>query len=173
MVTVDFRELFIYNHTVRQNYIDTFKKTLTWEQMIKNHETGWLSLKDTLLHIIWAEDSWINYSIQGLEDPNRPFPYSKYNSWKDIEYYNSNVISKVDNYLSSLIVDSLFKPVSRLNKDGIRRTAIAKDVLIHVFTEELHHRGEIIAILWQMDMQPPDMGWLSVMKKTDPIWIMK
>jgi uncharacterized damage-inducible protein DinB len=173
MVTVDFRELFIYNHTVRQNYIDTFKKTLTWEQMIKNHETGWLSLKDTLLHIIWAEDSWINYSIQGLEDPNRPFPYSKYNSWKDIEDYNSNVISKVDNYLSSLTVDSLFKPVSRLNKDGIRRTAIAKDVLIHVFTEELHHRGEIIAILWQMDMQPPDMGWLSVMKKTDPIWIMK
>ena len=69
MVTVDFRELFIYNHTVRQNYIDTFKKTLTWEQMIKNHETGWLSLKDTLLHIIWAEDSWINYSIQGLEIP--------------------------------------------------------------------------------------------------------
>ena len=41
--------------------------------MIKNHETAWLSLKDTLLHIIWAEDSWINYSIQGLEDPNRPF----------------------------------------------------------------------------------------------------
>jgi uncharacterized damage-inducible protein DinB len=173
MVTVDFRELFIYNHTVRQNYIDTFKKTLTWEQMIKNHEIGWLSLIDTLLHIIWAEDSWINYSIQGLEDPNRPFPYSKYNSLKDIEDYNSNVISKVDNYLSSLTVDSLFKPVSRLNKDGIRRTAIAKDVLIHVFTEELHHRGEIIAILWQMDMQPPDMGWLSVMKKTDPIWIMK
>jgi uncharacterized damage-inducible protein DinB len=38
-------------------------------------------------------------------------------------------------------------------------------VLIHVFTEELHHRGEIIVILWQMDIQPPDMGWLSVMKK--------
>ena len=33
-------------------------------------------------------------------------------------------------------------------------------------TEELHHRGgEIIAILWQMNFQPPDMGWLPVMKK--------
>jgi hypothetical protein len=42
-------------------------------------------------------------------------------------------------------------------------------VLIHVFTEELHHRGEIIAILWQMDIQPPDMGWISVMKKTNPL----
>ena len=107
MDSLDFRELFAYNHTVRQNYIDTFKKTLSWDQMIKNHETGWLSLKDTLLHITWAEDSWINYSTQGLEDPNRPFSYSHYNSWKDIEEYNIKVISKVDNYLSSLIAKSL------------------------------------------------------------------
>ena len=107
MNPLDFKELFAYNNTVRQNYIDTFKNTLSWDQMIKNHETGWLSLKNTLLHIIWAEDSWINYSIQGLEDPNRPFPYSRYNSWKDIEDYNTKVISKVDNYLSSLTADSI------------------------------------------------------------------
>ncbi len=173
MDLIDFKELFTYNHTVRHNYIDTFQKTLSWDQMIKNHETGWLSLKDTLLHIIWAEDSWINYSIQGLKDPNRPFPYSNYNSWQAIEEYNSKVISNVDNYLSTLTAESLCKPVSRINNDGLQRTTTAKEVLIHVFTEEMHHRGEIIAILWQMDIQPPDMGWLSVMKKTNPIWIMK
>jgi len=41
--------------------------------MIKNHEIAWLSLKNTLLHIIWAEDSRINYSVHGLEDPNNHF----------------------------------------------------------------------------------------------------
>jgi hypothetical protein len=40
-----------------------------------------------------------------------------------------------------------------------------KDVLIHVLIEELDHRGEMIAILWQMDIQPPDMARISVMKK--------
>ena len=75
-------------------------------------------------------------------------------------------------YLSSLKPNDLYKSVSRTNNDGIRTTKV-KDVLIHVITEELHHRGEIIAILWQMDIQPPDMGWLSVMKKTDPVWVMK
>jgi uncharacterized damage-inducible protein DinB len=45
---------------------------------------------------------------------------------------------------------------------------------MHVITEEIHHRGEIIAILWQMNIQPPDIArWLSVMQKTDPVWIMK
>ncbi len=68
--------------------------------------------------------------------------------------------------MSSLRPDDLSRPVTRLNKEGIRRTKIVRDVLIHVVTEELHHRGEIIAILWQMNFQPPDMGWLSVMKKT-------
>jgi len=169
----DFKELFTYNHTVRQDYIDAFKRNLSWEDLIKNRETGWLSLKDTLLHIIWVEDSWVNYSIQGLEDPNRPFPYSEYNSWNAIDDYNVTSTLKINNYLNSLRPDDLWRPVSRLNIDGIRRTTIVRDVLIHVMTEELHHRGEIIAILWQMNFQPPDMGWLSVMKKTDPVWILK
>ena len=169
----DVKEIFDYNHIVRQNYIDTFKQKLSWEDMIKNREIGWLSLKDTLLHIIWVEDSWINYSIHGLEDPNRPFPYSNYDSWNAVDDYNLNSTSKINKYLESITPNDLCKPVSRLNIDGIRRSTKAKDVLIHVIVEELHHRGEIIAILWQMNLQPPDMGWLSVMKKTDPIWILK
>jgi uncharacterized damage-inducible protein DinB len=173
METSDFKELFNYNHKVRQDYIDAFKEKLSWEDIIKNRETGWLSLKDTLLHIIWVEDSWINYSIQGLEDPNRPFPYSNYKSWNAIDDYNLTSKLKINNYLDSLTSNDLLKPVSRINKDGIRRHTIVRDVLTHVITEELHHRGEIIAVLWQMNIQPPDMGWLSVMKKTDPVWVLK
>ena len=70
-------------------------------------------------------------------------------------------------------MEDLDRKVSRINNDGIKRTSRNKDVLIHVVTEELHHRGEIIAILWQMNIEPPDMGWLSIMKKTDPLWVMK
>lgn len=44
--------------------------------------------------------------------------------------------------------------------------------MTRVFGEELHHRGEIIAILWQIDIQPHDMGWLSVLKKTNLPWRM-
>ncbi|CAN5122731.1 hypothetical protein BH18THE2_BH18THE2_43320 [soil metagenome] len=132
-----------------------------------------LSLKDTLLHIICAEDSWINYSIQGLDGPNRPFNYSRCQTWDSITDYISKVISKVDEYLSSMKQEDLDRKVWRINNDGVRRTSKVRDILIHVITEELHHRGEIIAVLWQMNIQPPDMGWLSVMGKTDPLWVMK
>jgi hypothetical protein len=54
--------------------------------------------------------------------------------------------------------NDLRRPVSRINNDGIRRTTVVRDALIHGMTEELHHRGgEIIAILWQMNFQPPDI----------------
>jgi uncharacterized damage-inducible protein DinB len=35
----------------------------------------------------------------------------------------------------------------------------AEDALIHVFEEEVHHRREEIALLWQMGIEPPLMGW--------------
>jgi hypothetical protein len=65
---------------VRQNYITFFQENFEWKEMTRNYNTAWLSIKDTLLHIIWAEDSWINYSINDLDDPNRPFNFTKYNS---------------------------------------------------------------------------------------------
>jgi uncharacterized damage-inducible protein DinB len=168
----DFKELFEYNHQVRKNYLHSFQKIISWEDMIKNRETAWLSMKD-ILRIMWVENTWINYSIQGLDDPNRPFPYHKYQTWNALIDYNQEVTSKTKRYLSNIQKKDLLKPVFRVNIDGVRRTCLVKDVLIHVFTGELHHRGEITAILWQMDIQPPDMGWLSVMKKTNPQWIMK
>ena len=142
----DFRELFEYNNQVRKNYLHSFQKIISWDDMIKNRETAWLSMKDTLLHIMWVEDTWINYSIQGLDDPNRPFPYHKYQTWNALIDYNEEVTSKTKRYLSNIQ---------------------KKDLLKSVF------RGEIIAIVWQMNIQPPDMGWLSVMKKTNPPWVMQ
>jgi uncharacterized damage-inducible protein DinB len=100
-----------------------------------------------------------------LDDPNRPFNYSRYQIWDSITDYNSKVILKVDEYLYNVKQEDLDRKVWRINNEGIRRTSKVKDILMHVITEELHNRGEIIALLWQMSIQPPDMGWLSVMGK--------
>jgi len=52
---------------------------------------------------MWADDTWINYSIQGMEDPNRPFNYSNYQIWESIQEYNSNV----NQYLFNIRQDDL------------------------------------------------------------------
>lgn len=94
MNVADFIELYRYNRGVRTSYLDSLPWLLPWDELAKNRETAWLSIK-------------------------------------------------------------------------------ASDVLMHVFTEEVRHRGEIIAMLWQMDVQPPDMGWASTLGRADPPWHMK
>ncbi|MEJ7640789.1 MAG: hypothetical protein WKF36_01195 [Candidatus Nitrosocosmicus sp.] len=54
--------------------------------MTENNGTSWLSLIDTLLNIILAEDSLINYSILEKDDANHPFKYSKDNDWNSISF---------------------------------------------------------------------------------------
>ena len=105
-----FQELFEYNHQVRKNYLLSFQKIISWEDMIKNRETAWLSMKDTLLHIMWVEDTWINYSIQGLDDPNRPFPYHKSQTQNALIDQNQEVTSRTKKYLSNIQKEDLLNP---------------------------------------------------------------
>lgn len=169
----DFQDLFRYNHGVRKSYLDSLPRLLPWDELARNRGTGWLSIKDTMLHIIWAEDTWVNYSMRGLEDPRRPFPYASYQKWEDVVSFSDRSTADTERRLSSMEEAGLDAQVWRVNSDGVKRTMKARDVLMHVFTEEVHHRGEIIAMLWQMDVQPPDMGWLSTLGRTEPRWHMK
>ncbi|MDW0256959.1 MAG: hypothetical protein QN732_11535, partial [Nitrososphaeraceae archaeon] len=67
-----------------------------------------------------------------MEDPNRPFNYSRYQTWDSITDYNSKVISKVDEYLSNIKQEDLDRKVWRINNDRVRRTSKVKDILMHV-----------------------------------------
>jgi uncharacterized damage-inducible protein DinB len=62
-------------------------------------------------------------------------------------------------YLDSLPSVGLTKKYTVTNDANQIIDVTAEDVLIHVFEEEVHHRGKLIALLWQMGVEPPLMGW--------------
>ena len=39
--------------------------------------------------------------------------------------------------------------------------------------EEVQCTATILTLVWQMNIPPPDMGWMSIIKKTDPLLVMK
>jgi uncharacterized damage-inducible protein DinB len=51
-------------------------------------------------------------------------------------------------------------------RDGEPFTFNVKNMLWHLVEEELQHRGELNALLWQMDVDPPITGWGSWKKET-------
>jgi uncharacterized damage-inducible protein DinB len=70
-----------------------------------------------------------------------------------------HVEGRMSRYLESLPPEGITKKYRLTNDVGQDVEVTAEDILVHVFEEEVHHRGELIALLWQMNIEPPLMGW--------------
>ena len=80
---------------------------------------------------------------------NTNYPEVKYNEYDNIE--------KITKYLED--VES--RANANLSKMTPEQLAKNEIVLLDFFQEETHHRGELLALLWQMDVAPPHMGFIQ------------
>jgi len=78
---------------------------------------------------------------------------------QDVKAYMEQVENRMHKYLDSLPPKGVYKKYKVKHDTGEIETVTAEDILIHVGEEEVHHGGEIIALLWQMGVEPPEMGW--------------
>ncbi len=53
--------------------------------------------------------------------------------------------------------NALFK---KITAPWLKREHELGDVLMQVTFEQAHHLGEIIALLWQVNTEPPEMTWI-------------
>jgi uncharacterized damage-inducible protein DinB len=153
---VDVRKLLEYNESVRHRYFETLT-TLSWEQFIKNREASFHSIRNICVHTLSAIDYWLDFlQEQSLHSKRK---YDEYRTFEEVKEYMEHVENRTHDYVNSLPTEGLDKTYKATDDDGKTFEVTAEDVLIHVFEEEVHHRGELIALLWQMDIEPPQMGW--------------
>lgn len=87
--------------------------------------------------------------------------YDDYNTVEKIQHYMEYVESKFDAYLPTITTDELSRKIARTYRSGATSTSTVEDYLVHFFQEEMHHRGEFIALLWQLNVTPPHVGLLQ------------
>jgi uncharacterized damage-inducible protein DinB len=152
----DVRELLEYNTYVRHKYLETLGQ-LPWKEFTKNREASFHSMRNIFVHTIGAIDYWLDF----LQEKNlrTKKKYDEYKSFEEVRAYVENVEKRLNDYLDSLAKGGLNKRYTVKEDSGKVMKVSAEDVLIHVFEEEVHHRGELIALLWQMGIDPPAMGW--------------
>jgi uncharacterized damage-inducible protein DinB len=153
---VDVRKLIEYNEEVRHRYYDSLAK-LPWEELTKNREASFHSLRNIFIHTLGAVDHWLDFLLN--EQLRMKRAYDDYKTMEDIGKYMAHVEARIRTYTASLTPEGLLKEYEATNDLGKVVRVTAEDVLIHVFEEEVHHRGELIALLWQMEIEPPLMGW--------------
>ncbi len=137
-------QLLEYSQFLRHKYLEALNK-LPWEEVVKDRGASFPSLRDIFVHIVFVADAYINYGLQG----NTNYP--------SINYYEYNSIEKIRKYLED--VES--RANANLSKMTLEELEKKEAVLLDFFQEETHHRGELMALLWQMDIEPPHTGFLK------------
>ena len=153
---VEVTELLEYNETVRRRYFEKLG-ALSWKVFIKNREASFESIRNIFIHTLGAIDYWLDF-LQG-QNLRSKRKFEDYKTFKEVRNYMEHVEKRTHDYLNSLTTGQLEKTYAVTDDDGKSFEVTTTDILIHIFEEEVHHRGEVIALLWQMNVEPPQMGW--------------
>jgi len=150
-------KLMEYSRFLRHSYLEAFSK-LPWNEFVKVRDASFDSLRDIFLHCLFVMDFWINHLLQG--DAERPgIEFDDFDSMDKVKEYMERVESEADRYLSTVTPEELSRTFERKLKGGDVIQLTVEDMLVDFFQEETHHRGEFIALLWQMNIEPPHLGW--------------
>jgi uncharacterized damage-inducible protein DinB len=154
----DFRRIFSYNRLVLHSFLETLDRLPT-ELVSKNLEASHGSMKEIFTHILTVYDGWLNHARKG-ETAGTPDSEldEAFESMDSMKRYMKHVESGVDALLLELTDTMLDSPVK---VDWWEKAHSLEDALMQVTIEQAHHLGEIIALLWQHDIEPPEMTWIG------------
>jgi uncharacterized damage-inducible protein DinB len=76
----------------------------------------------------------------------------------EAEKLESEVDSLVMRYVEALSSEDLKREITWHENGKIEKISV-NDMLHHMIEEELQHRGEMNAVLWEMGVEPPVSEW--------------
>ena len=157
------RRISAYNRRLFERFVSCVRK-LSWQDASRKREIGHQSLFGTLVHILNVHEVWMEYIIQGrnsdaeleklfADKRRRP------EDWKGFSTYSSRVWRSIDQKLAKLTPKDMGKQVSVFWMPG---NYSVSDAIMQTTFEQEHNHGEIIGAMWQQDVEPPRMTWISV-----------
>ena len=160
-VLIDIRALNAYSSRVRRKFLAKVT-SLGWDEATKNREASYHSLMGILLHMIDNEYWIVNIVIPGRPAMERTkHPLSDFAGFDSVESFLAGVEDKTRSYLGGLDSNELSRVVKFTLSSGAVFDMTVEECLFQSFTEQLYHLGEMIALLWQDDIEPPTMQWFS------------
>ncbi len=131
---------------------------------MKDRGASFGSIQNIFLHIIETYNWWFDNVPSGNQ---AGFEELVGREWSDTDLIRLS--RRVDNIVRKLA--GSLKPselgrsylVNGIGGDGkpYTKTVSLADIMWHMLEEECQHRGEINALFWQMDIDPPTDAWFG------------
>jgi len=157
---MDAKKLFEYSQVLRNRFFERVA-SLPWSEVVKSRGASFDSLRNILLHTIDAEDNLVNCDIAGKTRDRVSRKPEGFSDMDSIRKCADEVESKTRAYVANLKPEDLERKVEFQRSGAPSVWFRVEDVLVHCALENISHYGELIALLWQMDVEPPYRGWLG------------
>ncbi len=167
----DLERLAQYHSWSRGKFLDLYGR-LPWKVLVKNREATFGSIRNVHLHILQVYASWLvpvfhrrslNPVLKNL-DPKR---FGRVT--------NVTQLRRLDRTIDRQFLDVCRRaPSGQLTRkhwfevDGARFAFTEEEGLWHMIEEDFLHRGEIICMLWQDDIEPPNTSYMLWKYESDP-----
>ena len=125
-------------------------------------------MKNIILHMIDNEDWMVNWIIQGRSKDYVRRKWEEYASMSMVLEHLEEVEEKSGKYFAKLDDLELKRRVKLTTSAGQTFDLAVEECLFQSFTEQIYHLGELIALLWQENVEPPKMQWFWNNPRTPP-----
>ncbi|MGC2289111.1 MAG: DinB family protein [Thermoplasmata archaeon] len=148
------RALYRYNSRVRKKYLATIWHLPT-KKRYRPRGASFPSIVDIFLHVLDAYRWWFRTVYSNDREWNE-YPLGQKLSRAQVVVEERKTDRFVLAQLEKLRPSDLSRTFPIL---GSRRRISLRILLLHMAEEELQHRGEMNALLWQEDVDPPITGF--------------
>ena len=132
--------------------------TLTEEQFTRPLGSSFASVRDTLVHALWAEWLWLE-RWQG-RSPREVFDPAAYPTideirrrWEEVEAHRSELLSRLEQGAER-------RRMSYVNARGERWEYALGEMMQHVVIHSAYHRGQVVTLLRQLGAKAPTTDYL-------------
>jgi uncharacterized damage-inducible protein DinB len=137
----------------------TIVSQLENEEFVQDLLSSFRSIRDTMVHIIGAEELWLSRWMGGqgqtlLNSDDFPTYTSLTDRW-------DNFRNQINPFLVSLTEEELTQEISYKNLKGIPYSQELWKQMLHVTNHSSYHRGQVVTMLRQLKKQPPSLDLIS------------
>jgi len=153
--TID--ELYRYNRWASARVLES-ASTLSRQQFVETIPSSFPSVRDTLVHILWAE--WVWLQRWNGTSPKTPFEPQDFPTAEALGSRWEQVHAGQADFLRSLAERDLARIVRYVNLHGETWEYALWKQLVHVVNHSSYHRGQVVTMLRQLGAAPPSTDLL-------------
>jgi uncharacterized damage-inducible protein DinB len=155
------REWLAYLEAARRGYLETFAR-LPVGELSRDRGASFPTLLDIFGHSQGALYFWMK-DVARFELPPQEPDSSTPPSLADVRKDEKYIQTQIRRVMAELTETDLTRTVHRQKGHGASEDCDipVRDVLWHLVEEELQHRGELNALLWQIDVEAPVYDWID------------